>query len=97
MADNIIQAVEILVDKPMTSSPELGLYSVSGGNAELRWTEAPLTGTTKAYAENILLKNGIGEIKESGNFENGGSPVQLNSVRISIKNTNQSLSRLNRL
>lgn len=97
MADNIIQAVEILVDKPMTSRPELGLYSVSGGNAELRWTEAPLTGTTKAYAENILLKNGIGEIKESGNFENGGSPVQINNVTISIKNTNQFLLRLKRL
>ena len=56
MADNIIQAVEILVDKPMTSRPELGLYSVSGGNAELRWTEAPLTGTTKAYAEKHSAK-----------------------------------------
>lgn len=97
MADNIIQAVEILVDKLMTSRPELGLYSVSGGNAELRWTEAPLTGTTKAYAENILLKNGIGEIKESGNFENGGSPVQINNVTISIKNTNQFLLRLKKL
>ena len=35
--------------------------------------------------KNILLKNGIGEIKESGNFENGGSPVQINNVTISIK------------
>lgn len=94
---NTIGAIRIYLGARYIESSEIGLYTPSIGNSEIRWSESELHGVSDTYNSSLILKNGIGIITSSIDDTNGGNQETVNDFIFSITGAVQLQLRLQEL
>lgn len=90
----ILGAIKIKLNSGYDTRTDIGLYNVDSSNTEIRWSEMELVDVDDTYNYEMLLDNGIGNIRRSFDYSLGGNVETINNFTVRCKGSNQVILRL---
>lgn len=84
---NTVFGVRIVLDKHISDKPDIGIYSVENAYSEIRLSETVLNGVAETWTPNLICDHT--DIIQKADFAIGGGVVHLDSVTLTVINTNQ--------
>lgn len=87
-----IKIVPVIVD---ADHSEIGVYQNDDDTQEIRWCEAPLTGTTQAWKSGIIQQ--MGDIEKRLDISNGGNIEDYSGLTAVVSNNGQLSLKLKEL
>ena len=91
-----VYGLTIYLPIAVSGKPEIGIYTVAGGNSVIRLLEVPVDGVSD-YTTGLICEGGIGAITETVDTSLGGGLAQVKGASVTLANTNQMLSRWSEL